>query len=62
MGILTEALLKQISSLDMPILILPQKKKKATEEEEIDEIGSRLSEPGTIAGGGSMRIPSASPG
>lgn len=58
MGILTEALLKQLSELDMPVLILPQKKKRITEEEEIEEIGTRLSEPNTIAGGGSTRIPS----
>lgn len=59
MSILTEALLKQLSSLDMPILILPSKK-KVSEEDEIEEIGTRLSRTSSLAS--SPRIPSSVPG
>ena len=63
MSIMTEALLKNLMTLETPILVVPvdSKKKKKLDEalEESETLGTRISEPSSIA---TTVIPSPSPG
>jgi len=63
MSIMTEALLQNLKSLETPFLVVPvetKKKKKLSESlEENETLGTRISEPSSIA---TTVIPSPSPG
>ena len=66
MSIMTEALLKNLMTLETPILVVPvdsKKKKKLSESlEENETLGTRLDEPSPIYKGMATRIPSPVPG
>ena len=61
MSVITEALLKNLAQLDMPIIILPETtlKKKKLDDALEEDLGTRLSEPSSTA---TTVIPSPSPG
>lgn len=64
MSIMTEALLKNLMTLETPILVVPvdSKKKKKLDEalEESETLGTRLEEPSPIYKGMAPRVPSPS--